>query len=190
MRRLDPSELEMATLPANTQTFADLIGKVSEDGALPLLRARDMISGLRRLAKALGRTPERVPADLRWLQPRLAKVSPASLDISANSWSNAVSDARAALTHVGITRPRLNQQTDLCPEWRRLWALVLASKSHTLAVSLGRFVHFLSKLDVCPHDVSDDTPSPSAKRSRWMSSGSHRTWPMSRLSTAGTLRRA
>lgn len=156
MKRLNPTDLELALLPASTPTFADIISRIAADASLSPLRARDMISGLRRVAKAVGRSPDRVPADLRWLQPRLRKVSPASLDISIKSWSNAVSDARAALTHVGLAKPRLNHQADLRPDWRRLWTLVLASKNHTLAVSLGRFAHFLNKLGVDPNDVCDD----------------------------------
>ena len=90
-----------ALLAPETLTFADLHGRLDSEDKLDPVRKRDMGSGLRGVAKALGRPPEAVPADPSWLQPRLARVAPASMNLSATSWSNTVSNARAAIAHFG-----------------------------------------------------------------------------------------
>ena len=114
-----------------------------------------MASGLRGVAKALGRPPEAVPADPGWLQPRLGRVAPASLNLSAKSWSNTVSNARAAMAHFGCVRRRHHRKTDLSPAWRVLWEAVLASGDKTLRPALGRFVYFLNDVGVAPEAVTD-----------------------------------
>ena len=90
-----------------------------------------------------------------WLQPRLGRVAPASLNLSAKSWSNTVSNARAAMAHFGCVRRRHHRKTDLSPAWRVLWEAVLASGDKTLRPALGRFVYFLNDVGVAPEAVSD-----------------------------------
>ncbi|ARE85370.1 integrase [Roseovarius mucosus] len=148
------NDLDMAFIPNQTPMFSDLIKTLEEDKSLNVIRIRDMISGLRRVAKALGRAPQNVPCHGRWLQPRLAKISPVSLGISRKAWQNAVSDARSAMAHVGIVERRKHRKTDLMPEWNELWSMVLASNDPTLKPALHRFVYFLSDLGLRPEDVS------------------------------------
>ncbi|MEI4263617.1 tyrosine-type recombinase/integrase [Roseovarius sp. D0-M9] len=148
-------DLDMAFVPKDTPMFADLIEALTTDESLKPTRQRDMISGLRRVAKAIGRAPQDVPCHGRWLQPRLAKIAPAAVSLSAKGWQNAVSDARAAMVHVGIVERRDSRITDLSPAWQKLWAGVLASpQSKTLQPPLCRFVHFLNNRAIAPDDVS------------------------------------
>ena len=139
-----------------TLMFSDVIDKLLADGDLSDARRRDLVSALRRLAKALGRPPEDVPCDTRWLQKRLGKISPAALGIATKTWQNAVSDARAAMAQVGIVERKINNIDDLVPEWHRLWSLVLESKDPTLQPSLSRFVYFLNRRGVLPEDVRQE----------------------------------
>lgn len=60
-----------ALLPLGTPMYDQLIERIKRDESLSDTRRRDLVSGLRRVAKALGLPPEDVPADGRWLQPRL-----------------------------------------------------------------------------------------------------------------------
>ena len=56
----------------------------SESAALDDLapdRILDMASGLRRVASTMGRTPDNVPSDQRWLQPRFAKIAVLDCDL-------------------------------------------------------------------------------------------------------------
>lgn len=146
-------DLDTALLPNGTAMFSNLIKTLEEDQSLNATRRRDMISGLRRVAKALGRAPQNVPANSRWLQPRLAKLSPATLGLSVKSWQNAVSDARSAMVKAGIVERRTNHITDMSPKWQALWSSVLASGDTTLQPSLCRFVYFLSNQAIEPGQV-------------------------------------
>lgn len=150
--------LDMAFVPQGTPMFADLIVRLMSDTSLSETRRRDLISGLRRVAKALNRAPEDVPASGRWLQPRLAKIHPANLGVTAKAWQNAVSDARNAMAQCGLVERRFRRASDLTPEWQALWKTVLAAKDPTLPPSLCRFVHFLSRVGVSPAAVCDAHP--------------------------------
>lgn len=157
MKHIDPQQIEFAFILPDTPMFADIVAAIEADGDLPPTRKRDMISGMKRLAKALLKPLDEVPADTKWLQPRLAKVAPAALDISPKSWQNAVSDARAAMAHVGIVNRRHRHIDDLSHAWRDLWKTVLAAKDPTLPLALPRFVHFLSAMGVEPEDVTQES---------------------------------
>lgn len=147
--------LDMAFVPKGTPMFSDLIVQLQADESLTDTRRRDMISGLRRVAKALGRAPQDVPAYGRWLQPRLAKLSPAAMGVTTKAWQNAVSDARAAMAHCGLVERRWSRPSDLSPEWRALWTAVLAANDPTVQPSVGRFVYFLNHTGVTPNEVND-----------------------------------
>lgn len=56
-----------------------------------------------------------IPADPAWLQPRLARFAPAAIGLSAKSWSNVLSDARAALEFFGLAERRIRRKSDLTP---------------------------------------------------------------------------
>jgi len=154
MSYLPKIDLDMAFVPKGTPMFSDLISSMQSDQTLKPTRRRDMISGLNRVAKAIGRTPQDVPCHGRWLQPRLEKIAPAGIGMSTKAWQNAKSDARAAMVHVGIIERRDGRLTDLSPAWQKLWAGVLTSQqSKTLQPALCRFVHFLNNRAVAPDDV-------------------------------------
>ena len=155
MNDLCTQPFDFAFVPKGTPMFSDLIDRLSADKTLTETRRRDMISGLRRIAKALGRAAEDVPAYGRWLQPRLDKLRPAAMGITVKSWQNAVSDARAAMVQCGLVERRWGRPSDLSPEWQALWKMVLGSDDRTVKVSAGRFVHFLSRNDVAPDEVGD-----------------------------------
>lgn len=156
MTRNTPSlPLSRAFVPAQTPSFADLITHLKDTAKLSPSRKRDMISGLNRVAKALGLPPSDVPCDGRWLQPRLSQVRPQLIGLKPKSWQNAVSDARMAMVEVGIVERRANRITDLDKHWRPLWEAVLALSDPTLPTALRRFTHFLNRLGVSPEDVTD-----------------------------------
>ncbi|MES2844238.1 MAG: tyrosine-type recombinase/integrase [Pseudomonadota bacterium] len=151
----DPKQLEMAFVKPGTPMFSDLVVELAEDTTLTDVRRRDLASGLRGVAKAIGRPPEIVPADLRWLQPRLEKVAPAALAISDKSWSNTLSNARAAMIHCGISKPRASRRKDLSPAWLTLWTALQASDEKSIGFALSNFLFFLSAINVAPEDVCD-----------------------------------
>jgi len=155
MEHFDP-RLETAFLRPDTPMLSDAIRQLEDNPDLFATRTRDMISGLRRVAKTLGRAPEEVPADPKWLQPRLGKISAAALGLNPKTWANVLSNARAGLERCGILDRGPNRRiTDLGPDWQPLWAQLVASGDLSLRAPLGRFVHFLSALGVAPGEVTD-----------------------------------
>ena len=146
--------LDMAFVPKTAIMFSELIDIIDRDPSLTDIRRRDMISGLRRVAKAINRTPQDVPCHGRWLQPRISNVAHAALGITKKAWQNAVSDVRSAMAHVGIIERRQNRLSDLSPAWQKRWSSLLASdQSRSLQPALCRFVHFLSNRGIAPDKV-------------------------------------
>ena len=150
-----PISLDHAFIPAGTPSFQDLIDSISAQGSLFPSRQRDMISGLKRVAHALGLPASDIPCDGRWLQPRLSKVSPPLLGVQPKTWQNALSNARAAMAEHGIVEQRFRRLDDLSQPWRLLWGKVLSMDDQTLQTSLVRFVHFLSRIQVDPSAVRE-----------------------------------
>lgn len=138
-----------------TMMFADLIQRLRDAGDLSETRKRDLISGLNRVASALGIPAEDIPCDPIWLQPRLIKVSPAAIGVTQKAWQNARSDARMALVWAGIVSRR-NSRKDLSPEWSLLWNRILSMKEKTLRAALCRFVYFMNNEGILPGEVRDD----------------------------------
>ena len=131
-----PIPLDLAFVPADTPTFSELITQLQSEPNLRATRKRDLISGLNRVAKALGLPPTDIPCDSRWLQPRLSRVSPPMIGLNPKSWQNAVSDARAAMAVFGIVQRRSNRTDYLDAHWRPLWEQMIASGDRTLPTAL------------------------------------------------------
>lgn len=140
----------------STPSFADLIDLLGGNNTPTVTRRRDLISGLRRVVEALDRAPAQVPADPRWLQPRLARIAPAAIGVTPKTWQNAVSNARNAMFACNIVTKRQRRPEDLSPVWRELWEMVRASKDKSLLSSLPRFIFFLDRIGILPEDVSND----------------------------------
>ncbi len=154
MTKFDPQQLAMAFVSPNTPTLADTLRHVETASDLTPTRRRDLISSRRRLAKAIGWPLDQAPANALWLRPRIAAVAPAAAGLSPKSWSNVISDVRAALARTGSVGGKPPRPVPLSGEWTSLWAQLLALQNPSLPPALGRFVRFLSRLGVAPSDVS------------------------------------
>ncbi|WP_167853517.1 site-specific integrase [Roseovarius aestuariivivens] len=155
MTNLSAKDMDRIFVAPDTPSFEDLMVQVKADTTLSKTRCRDLLSGLRGVAKALKRMPAQVPADPRWLQPRLARIEPAALNLAPKTWQNTVSNAHNAMAACGIVSKRHRRVSDLSDDWHALWEDIRASKDKSLLSSLPRFVHFLNRLDVAPEEVSD-----------------------------------
>ena len=143
-------------VPPATPSFAELMQKLAILDTVTPKRRKDLLSGLRRVAEVLDRTPSQVPADPRWLQTRLTCIAPATLGITDKTWQNVISNARSAMVACGIVTKRQRRASDLSPAWQVLWAAVQASKDKSLLSPLPRFVFFLDRIGVAPEDVRSD----------------------------------
>lgn len=155
MNQLTENHFDFAFVPTGTPMFSDLIQQITATDALSEIRRRDMISGLNRVAKALNRAPQDVPAYGRWLQPRMKKINPVALGLTVKSWQNAVSDARCAMAQCGLVERRFSRPYELTPEWKMIWENVLAMGNTSMRHALSRFVYFLSRSGTSPEDVRD-----------------------------------
>lgn len=153
MTKYSKIPLDGIFVPPATPSFADLMEQLRTDNVLKPARSKDLMSGLRRVAEALHRTPAQVPADPRWLQPRLAHIAPAAIGVSTKTWQNTVSNARSAMVACGIVSKRQRRSCDLSPAWRGLWDVVRASGDKSLLSPLPRFIFFLDRIGVAPEDV-------------------------------------
>lgn len=156
MTRHMPIPLDQAFVPVDAPSFGRLIKRLSDAPNLSDTRRRDMISGLRRVADALGLPEDDIPCDGRWLQPRLAKINAPMIGMKPKTWQNAVSNARSAMAHFGIVERRSRRAEDLDRFWGPLWDEVLISGDKTLPTALRRFIHFLNRMGVHPTNVCDE----------------------------------
>lgn len=155
MSKIDPCLLETAFVPVGTAMLSEVMERIAADEDLPATRRRDMLSGLRKVARALARPATDVPADPRWLQPRLARVAPAALGISPKTWANAVSDARAGLAHVGLVAARETGPLELSGPWAPLFAMLDDIDDARHIAPLRPFIRFLDRIGVSPDEVND-----------------------------------
>jgi hypothetical protein len=100
---------------------------------LPERKRQELCSAIRTVARALGRSPEDIPADTRLLANRLKDVAPAALGISRGRWNNVRSLLRTALSFVQPISPGRNRN-DLSPKWFEL-SIRLPSRSDKIALS-------------------------------------------------------
>jgi len=149
----------MSTEPASREpaipsgpTLADVLVLVLADPALSRRQRGDQASAVRRLAKALGRRPEEIPAHPAYLQQRLKEFSPAMAGLSARRWRNVVSLVRVALKQAGLSKVPGRYGGSLSPAWAELYRYL---NETALRIGLSRFVHFCSDQGIAPDDVDN-----------------------------------
>ncbi|MEQ9640309.1 MAG: site-specific integrase [Alphaproteobacteria bacterium] len=156
MKPIDANAALAATLPANAVTLAEAIERIMADAELAATRRRDLASALRTIARALGRPPQILPASVHWLRPRLERLHHEQLGLSAKRLRNVVSDATAALRHLGLAQQVARDNVKpLSPQWMSMAAAVRDVPA--LHRGLSRFIGFCARLGIQPNDVSDET---------------------------------
>jgi integrase len=120
---------------------------------LPERKRQELASAVRTVARALGRSPENIPADARLLGPRLKDVTASAIGICHGRWNNVRSLFRTALCLVQPISPGRNGH-GLLPEWRVL-SDQLVSRSDKIALS--RLLHFLSGRGIGPEAITEET---------------------------------
>lgn len=112
-----------------------------------------MASAVRSAARALGHSPEQLPADPRLLGKRLAEVAPQSLGLVQARWNNIRSLFRASLKLVTPVAPG-RHNTPFTPAWKALWVRL---EEQTLKTRLSRLLHFCSIEGIEPEAVNQVT---------------------------------
>jgi integrase len=144
-RSISPSVCAPAT------SLADLL-KTPQAGDLPERKRQELGSAIRTVARALGRSPEDIPAEGRLLASRLKDVAPAAIGISRGRWNNVRSLFRTALALVQPISPGRNRN-DLSREW----AALSNDLSRSDKIGLSRVLRFLSARGIGPDAVNKET---------------------------------
>lgn len=144
------SESISRTECAPAASLEDLLATLKA-GDLPERKRQELASAIRTAARALGRSPEIIPADGRLLARRLKEVVPAAIGISRGRWNNVRALLRTALALVQPISPG-RHRNDLTPEWLAL-SNELGSRSDKIALS--RALHFCSARGIAPNAVTE-----------------------------------
>ncbi len=138
--------------PNTHVTFSDLLQLIEADMSLHPYKAANLKSSIRRYLRAVNWT-ETMEASFPRVRKALAGSLPATLDVSKGTWANTRSDLKFVLTRYGVpTRAPLRK--DLLPEWRQLRDMI--DKDPSLIRGLSNFIHWCSRQNISPWDVSEE----------------------------------
>jgi integrase len=132
-------------------SLADLLA-ILQTVDLPERKRQELGSAIRTVVRALGRSPEDIPADARLLANRLKDVAAAAIGISRGRWNNIRSLLRTALTFVQPISPGRNRN-DLSPQW----AALSNDLSRSDKIAMSRVLRFLSARGIGPDAVTEET---------------------------------
>jgi len=124
-----------------------LLTKYASSSDLPERKRQELGSAIHTVARALGQSPQSVPADRRLLASRLKEVAPAAISISRARWNNIRSLVRT-------TRALGRNRDDLLPDWAAL-SHKLESRSDRIALS--GLLRFCSARGISPSAVTVET---------------------------------
>jgi len=135
----------MASRVSNLNPFAsganstlDRIAEViNTDPSITSRQRADLLSALRTVGRAIALPLDAIPAHPAFLRPRLTKVKPARLGISAARWANVRSLLQTALALADVPMAGRTYLAPLSADWEALAAL-LPKRVHRPA-TLGQF---------------------------------------------------
>src|SRR5271155_5194081 len=139
MDQIEPFD-QAADIEADAlMTVADIIARIGGDASLTQRQRRGRCSALRSVCRVLGADPSSVPAELRYLRERLAKLSPASGRLGKGRWTNIRSLVLAAFAQAGIPTMPGRATDPLTPAWEAMKALL---DDRGTQIGLSRFISF------------------------------------------------
>ncbi|PVE21709.1 hypothetical protein DC522_24980 [Microvirga sp. KLBC 81] len=138
--------------PAQEPSFQDLITALTNDTTLPLPRRRQLACSVRRIAKALDRRPDEVPASWSRVRSRVEQIHPAELGWTPGTAANHQSALRAALRWFQPSIPGAQRGTRLSPAWVALWGCLT---DETQKKRLSSLAKYCSDRNFRPADVDE-----------------------------------
>ena len=136
--------------PEGTRTLSDIETNIRNNAGISSTRKRDLLSALRVISTVLQASTDQIPAKTEWLRARLGKIEPAALGLSKKTWSNILSNAKAALMCESV---KVGHKRTFGPAWQVLWDRLHSNQK----ISLTRFMSFCSTQGINPPVVSDAT---------------------------------
>ena len=133
--------------PATLQGVIDALGLRSD---LTDQRRLDLRSSLRTFAKAMGKSPDQVPADIGALNSQIAGVTAQMVGLSAPRWANVKSGLTTALSLTGAKVIAGKRRGALVPEWEVLLDQV---EGRYERARLSRFMSWCTAEEIAPAAV-------------------------------------
>ena len=132
-------------------TLQEVIDALALREDLSAQRRLDLRSSLRTFSKALGKTPNQVPADIGALNSQIAGLTAQVVGLSAPRWANVKSGLTAALTLTGAKVLPGKRRGSLSPDW----AVLLDQVGDRYERSrLSRFMSWCTAEGTAPADVN------------------------------------
>ncbi|MGC2081465.1 MAG: hypothetical protein WA728_36705, partial [Xanthobacteraceae bacterium] len=135
-------------------TLADVLRRLEADESLDVQRRGEMQSAVRSVGRALSADPSLIPAEPRYLRPKLAKLTPAMAGVSSGRWSNMKSLLLKALKRAGLKSMAGRSRDPLAQEWEALRALL---PNRRFQSGLSRFMNFCTARNIVPAAVAPET---------------------------------
>jgi integrase len=137
--------------PVSLSTLQQVIDALALRDDLTDQRRLDLRSSLRTFSKALGKTPDQVPADIGALNQQIAGLTAQMVGLSAPRWANVKSGLTTALTLTGAKVVPGKRRGPLSPDW----AVLLDQVGDRYERSrLSRFMSWCTAEEIGPADVS------------------------------------
>jgi integrase len=140
----------MASAP--DATFQDVIDALKGDPKALSGRARHLGCSLRRIAVALDRRPEELPAQWSRVRSRVEEIHPAALGWTHRTAANHKSNLRTVLSWYQQLEHVPRRGAQLTPAWERLWSRVHDRRARKW---LSSFLKHLSAVGVEPREVGE-----------------------------------
>ncbi len=132
-------------------TLQEVIDALALREDLSAQRRLDLRSSLRTFSKALGKTPDQVPADIGALNSQIAGLTAQMVGLSAPRWANVKSGLTAALTLTGAKVVPGKRRGPLSPDWSVLLDQVDDRYERS---RLSRFMSWCTAEGIAPADVN------------------------------------
>jgi len=133
---------------ASRTSLADVLAAL-DGAAIDGRRRQELRSAIRAACRLIGRDPEAISAEPRFLRPLLEAVSPDVHGMSRGRWNNVRSLVGGALKTVTSVMPG-RDRTPLSPGWERLLASALKDRR----IRLQPFARFMSAKGIDPDAVT------------------------------------
>ncbi len=147
-----PSSRAAIVPPPGHATLQDVLTRVAADSSLPPHRRQDICSALRKLALAVGRPLEAIPAHPGYLRQRMERFTPAMAGMTDRRWINVVSLVRAGLRHAGLSTVPGRYTVPMSTAWRDLWRHI---NERRIRDALSRLARYCSDVGIAPEQVDD-----------------------------------
>lgn len=139
--------------PPPIETIGNILTRIAADPKIKPRRAGEIRSGVITLCRALGTTPNMVPADPAYFAARSSRLTPGLAQLSAGRLRNCRSLVEAALDYAARLAIRRRSTNEMSPAFAALYKSV---DEKEVRVRLGRFFRYATAHNLTPDDITTE----------------------------------